>query len=223
MQNGNTVFGVKQPISEPIRISGRARFDRSWLAVRAWLVLCALCAGLPALGWAQDVPKLTVDAAAQRLRSKGYVVMMRHAQTVPGIGDPEHFKLDDCATQRNLSDEGRDQARKLASAFKRAGIRFDFVRSSQWCRCRETARIVFGSDEVWPVLNSTFRNRAEQPDRAKKITEFAQQLSSSHNAILVTHQLMIAPFVGTGVDSSELIAFRFEGGQLKPQFRLQPP
>ncbi len=99
------------------------------------------------------------------------MLMMRHAQTVPGVGDPENFKLGDCDTQRNLSAEGRDQAQRIGGAFARAGVRFDIVRSSQWCRTRETARLAFGADEEWPALNSSFRNRDEQAGRSRQIID----------------------------------------------------
>ena len=81
------------------------------------------------------------------------VVAFRHAQA-PGTFDPPNFRLGDCGTQRNLSDEGRAQARRLGQWFQRQDLRPSRVRSSPWCRCMDTATLAFGNAESWPALGS---------------------------------------------------------------------
>src|SRR5690606_8860558 len=71
------------------------------------------------------------------LRSGGNIVLIRHAATEPGIGDPADFREDDCSTQRNLSEAGRDDARRMGEALRAAGVPIAAVRSSRWCRCLE--------------------------------------------------------------------------------------
>lgn len=171
----------------------------------------------------QPVPRKTLGEVAGQLRGKGHVYMMRHAQTEPGMGDPENFRIGDCSTQRNLAESGRQQAARIGQMFREAGIVFDRVRSSQWCRCRETARLAFGADEEWPVLNSSFRNRSEQPARSREISDYARQLNPQHNIMLVTHQLTITPLVGGWVDSAEIVVFRHDGQRLVPLYRITPP
>jgi hypothetical protein len=97
-----------------------------------------------------------------RLREgTGYVVLLRHAQTVAGTGDPPGFRLEDCATQRNLSAEGREQATRIGQAFKRQNVNVVQVLSSQYCRCLETARLMnVGTVEPAPILNSIFEDRS---------------------------------------------------------------
>jgi phosphohistidine phosphatase SixA len=63
---------------------------------------------------------------------------MRHAVTTPGVGDPAGFRLDDCSTQRNLTDAGREDARRVGGTFRTRGIPVGRVLSSPWCRCLET-------------------------------------------------------------------------------------
>ncbi|HYW55455.1 MAG TPA: histidine phosphatase family protein [Polaromonas sp.] len=70
----------------------------------------------------------------------GAIVLFRHA-TAPGVGDPAEFKLNVCATQRNLDDKGRAEARKLGEQFRSRKIAVGAVLTSQWCRTRETARL----------------------------------------------------------------------------------
>ena len=74
---------------------------------------------------------------------KGYVLLLRHT-LAPGVGDPENFKLNDCATQRNLSEVGRQDAKEVGEWLKRREIRIFRVESSRWCRAKET--ISFGDN-----------------------------------------------------------------------------
>src|SRR5437870_4371280 len=97
------------------------------------------------------------DAAAwERLRHGAYVILMRHASTEAGQGDPKDFRLGDCSTQRNLSETGREEARRVGERFRRERIRVHKVYTSPWCRCRETAMLAFGQAEDWEPLSSTF-------------------------------------------------------------------
>lgn len=170
-----------------------------------------------------EVPRQSLEQAAPRLRQKGYVLMMRHGQTEPGVGDPENFKLGDCSTQRNLAESGREQSRRVGQGLAQAGVVIDAVRTSQWCRCIETARLAFGRADEWPVLNSTFRDRDLQAERGRQIIEYARGLAPGQNVMLVTHQLTITPLVGGWVDSAEIVAFKVEGARLVPKFRITPP
>ena len=99
------------------------------------------------------------------LREGGCVVLMRHAQTDPGVGDPPNFKLGECSTQRNLSEAGREQARRVGAAFMRERVKLDQVRSSAWCRCVDTAMLAFGQNTVWTPINSFFGSSGGQDDR----------------------------------------------------------
>ena len=80
------------------------------------------------------------------LKGGGQVVLMRHAVTTPGVGDPPGMRLDDCPSQRNLTDEGRRHARRTGDTFRERGAVVDRLLASPWCRCLETARLAFGTD-----------------------------------------------------------------------------
>jgi hypothetical protein len=103
-------------------------------------------------------PAGATEAAWQALRGGGVVALMRHARA-PGVGDPPGFRLEDCATQRNLSAEGRDQARRIGEAFRAQGVAVARVLSSRWCRALDTARLAFGTVEPFPPLDSFFSER----------------------------------------------------------------
>ena len=127
----------------------------------------------------------------------GLVVMLRHA-IAPGTGDPPGFQLANCATQRNLSAEGRQQAKRIGNAFRQRRITIASLRSSQWCRCLETAKLMnLGPVEPTPALNSFFQT----PDREAAQTAALRQLIRNHRAtsgvmLLVTHQVNITALTG---------------------------
>ena len=104
---------------------------------------------------------------ATLLRKGGCVALMRHAETVPGVGDPPEFKLDDCRTQRNLSTAGQQDARRIGAWFKQNKLKPRAVLSSAWCRCKDTADLAFAQHTVWPALNSVFNDRAQLPDQSE--------------------------------------------------------
>lgn len=101
-------------------------------------LLIALLLALPGAAASAD------EAAWAALARGGQVVLVRHAATTPGAGDPPGFRLEDCATQRNLSQAGRREARRLGEAFRSRGVRVARVLSSPWCRCLESAELAFG-------------------------------------------------------------------------------
>src|SRR5688572_17565050 len=109
---------------------------RDWRASAVCSVFLALLS-LPSTALADE-------ALWSLLKKGGQVVLMRHAVTTPGVGDPPGFRLDDCSTQRNLTDAGRQDARRVGAAFRARNIVVESVYSSPWCRCVETANLAFG-------------------------------------------------------------------------------
>lgn len=91
------------------------------------------------------------------LRGDGYVALIRHASAPGPVGDPVDYKLDNCATQRNLSEQGRADARALGERFRARQVKIGKVISSQWCRCRQTAELMnIGPVEDAPNFNNAF-------------------------------------------------------------------
>ena len=151
---------------------------------------------------AQDV------AAWAALARGGHVALMRHA-LAPGIGDPADFRLGDCTTQRNLSEAGREQARRIGERFRERGIEVSEVRSSRWCRCRETARLLGLGDVVpAPALDSFFRDRSTAERQTDAIRALIRGWKGEGNLVLVTHQVNITALVGDVVGSGEIVVVR---------------
>ena len=167
--------------------------------------ILGLALGAPLLARAQGTAE-AADFWAQ-LRQGGNVLLMRHAQTEPGIGDPPNFRIGDCSTQRNLSEAGREQSRRVAAAFQREKIVLDEVRSSAWCRCVDTAELAFGRHTVWSPINSFF----QQDGRETQTREVLQTLRSHQaprNLVLVTHQVNISALTGSFAAMGEMLLTR---------------
>lgn len=166
------------------------------------LLLCALLMSvhLPA----------RADAVADAIRKGGVALLMRHA-TAPGGGDPPGFRLDDCSTQRNLSEEGRAEARRIGSHLKKLGLQSGEVLSSQWCRCRETASLAFGSYQDWPMLNSFFSDRSTEPkQKAAVVNRISQIKPGQRPLVLVTHQVIVTSVTGIFPQSGEVVVVAHE-------------
>jgi len=164
---------------------------RRSLCVLSGLAGLALRPGLVSATFA--APDATLWPALAR---GGHVVLMRHALTEPGIGDPPGFLLSDCATQRNLSEVGRGQASAIGAAFARYRVPVGRVLSSRWCRCLDTARLAFGRVESHPPLDSFFADRSREADAAVALRALTATRPNDGNLVLVTHQVNITAFTG---------------------------
>jgi phosphohistidine phosphatase SixA len=159
-------------------------------------------AGLALLPW-MGARAAEDDAFARAVRDGRCAVVFRHAQTVPGIGDPAGFDLATCSTQRNLGDEGRTQARRIGQWFVAQRLKPLAVRSSAWCRCQETARLAFGTVEVLPPLNSTFDDAALSPAATARLREALRVIPAPGFEVWVTHQVNISALTGRFAASGE--------------------
>ena len=139
-----------------------------------------------------------------RLKAGGHILMIRHA-LAPGNGDPPNFKIGDCATQRNLDDTGRDQARSIGVWLRNNGVTSARVYSSQWCRCLETARLLnLGPVQELAALNSFYERTQDRGPNLKALNDFiSQQPVKGELIVLVTHFVTISGIAGTGVSSGE--------------------
>lgn len=172
----------------------------------AWLRACAVVAVAFALLGAAPGLHAEDDAALwNALRSGGHVALLRHA-IAPGTGDPPEFALRDCATQRNLSDEGRDQAARIGARFRENGIPTARVFSSQWCRCLETARLLdLGPVQELPFLNSFFRRYERRDPQTNEIREWLSRQDFDAPTVLVTHQVNVSALTGTYLAEGTLV------------------
>ncbi|MEQ9556408.1 MAG: histidine phosphatase family protein [Rhodospirillales bacterium] len=144
------------------------------------------------------------------LSAGGHFAMVRHA-LAPGGGDPKEFTLDDCATQRNLNDAGRAQARRVGDTFRAGGITQARVFTSQWCRCRDTAAgMALGPVVDLPFLNSFHRTPKLKDERLAGLRKWLAEQPLDQPTVLVTHFTVISGLVDAGPRPGETVIVRRE-------------
>ena len=137
----------------------------------------------------------------------GKIIFIRHA-LAPGGGDPAGFKIDDCKTQRNLNKAGIKQSKKIGKLFKKNKVPIDQVLSSQWCRCKDTAKYAFGKYKEFTALNSTFKSsyNKNEAKQLKEIYNFVGKWNGKgKNLILITHFSIITAVTNAIPSSGEIV------------------
>jgi phosphohistidine phosphatase SixA len=173
------------------------------------ILLLALLLPAPAPGRA-DTDTLLWAA----LKNGDHVALIRHA-LAPGTDDPPEFRLDDCSTQRNLSEAGREQARSIGARFREHGVENVVIYSSQWCRCLETARLLdLGKVIPFPGLNSFFRDRSREALQSAEVRALVKKRPRGASLVLVTHQVNIIALSGVPPQSGEIVVLRPDGENL---------
>jgi phosphohistidine phosphatase SixA len=176
------------------------------------------------LGFCGTVQVAGADDAAdawKALRAGGHVALMRHADAPGGVGDPPGFSVDDCATQRNLSEKGRVDAEKIGSRLKGEGIAFEKILSSPWCRCIDTAKLMnLGTVET----EATFGNVVVLKDQRQTLTAGARALiaqwTAGGNLLVVTHGANIQALTGVWLASGEIVVVKGGSDRNEPVGRL---
>jgi phosphohistidine phosphatase SixA len=155
----------------------------------------------------------TVAAAAatepvwEALRAPGSVVILRHSHA-PGGFDPPNARLDDCATQRNLDDDGRAQARRIGEAFTQHGIAVGTVLSSPRCRCLDTGRLAFGRAEAWNVLQGSLNDSALRRTLVGEIRRRIAEHREGPPLVLVTHGSVVSDLTGLDIRMGAFVVLR---------------
>tara|TARA_B100000401_G_C52762808_1_gene699091 strand:+ start:266 stop:823 length:558 start_codon:yes stop_codon:yes gene_type:complete len=141
-----------------------------------------------------------------QLEEGGKLIFIRHAYA-PGSGDPDNFNLNDCSTQRNLSEDGKKQAQLIGVFFKENKIKIDKILSSEWCRCKETAFIAFEDFETKDFLNSFYSIKfaKNKKTQVKNLKKYVNKWNNKKNLILVTHYVVISEVLNYAPGSGEII------------------
>ena len=172
--------------------------------------ICIFC--LIAFNASGDSPELTLAEYAKT--PFGNVLFLRHA-FAPGMdanGRPDKFKIDDCATQRNLDSIGIDQATLIGNRFITNGIKFGIIYSSQWCRCLETAQLLDLGEVTREVsLNSGFGGLFNLDESVASLRIMLESLKHEEELVLmVTHRNVISAITGVDVKSGGAVAYNIK-------------
>jgi phosphohistidine phosphatase SixA len=166
---------------------------------------------LAALLLAVALPVYGADELWDLLRAGGQVVLIRHTLTTPGAGDPDGFRLEDCSTQRNLSEEGRGHAKRIGEAFRLHRIPVDRVLTSPWCRCVETASLAFGKAEISSALSNLFGRSENRQKQVDELTALVGEPRAGGNLVLVTHGSTVLALTRVPVSMGEIMVLTPHG------------
>lgn len=189
----------------------------------AWRISTGLAVAMGLTGML--APASADEAAAwAALRQGGHAALMRHADAPGGAGDPPGFRLDDCRTQRNLSDKGRAESKAVGERLKIEGVKVGQVLSSPWCRCLETAQLL----EVGPVeVAATFSNAFVLSDRRQALTAGAatiiREWTGPGTLLIVTHGANIQALTGSNPASGDLVVVARSDAGLREVGRIPVP
>ena len=149
-----------------------------------------------------DSKKTIID----ELQQGGKLIFIRHAYA-PGGGDPDNFNINDCSTQRNLNDKGKDQSKKIGNFFRENNILLENIYSSEWCRCKETALIAFKNFEKKGFLNSFFSEKfaKNKNNQIKELKKFIKDWNGKQNLVFVTHYVVISEILNYASSSGEIV------------------
>jgi phosphohistidine phosphatase SixA len=150
--------------------------------------------------------ELAIWDQLQGTNPKGYVLLMRHA-LAPGVGDPENFVVNDCSTQRNLNEEGRQDARDIGSWLERRDVKILRVETSRWCRAKETAQLLnVRKVRLNKNLDSLFQDESDWATHPQ--TKNVQKRILDHRnkrglLVFVGHFVNFQAVAGVSLDSGE--------------------
>ena len=146
------------------------------------------------------------DQTINILKKGGNLIFIRHAYA-PGGGDPENFNINNCDTQRNLNDDGRKQSVKIGNFFLFNEIPIAEVLSSNWCRCKDTAKLAFKNYKTVNFLNSFFSSKFAQnrEPQMKDLKSYIKNWDGNKNLVLVTHYVVITEALGYAPSSGEIV------------------
>ena len=148
----------------------------------------------------------SIEEILPSLKEGGKIIFIRHA-LAPGNGDPENFKLNDCSTQRNLSQRGIEQSKFIGKIFFKNQIKIENVYSSEWCRCKDTAKFAFKNYQTFSPLNSFYdiRFAANEKGQINQLNEFIQKWNGKENLVFITHFVVISSLLNIGTSSGEIV------------------
>ena len=140
------------------------------------------------------------------LSEGGKLIFIRHAYA-PGGGDPDNFDISNCVSQRNLNKEGIEQAKTIGKFFLKNHMEHNLVLSSEWCRCKQTAKYAFKNYKTKSFLNSFFNQKFahKKTNQIKELKEYIKKWNGKGNLIFVTHYVVISEILNLSVSSGEIV------------------
>jgi phosphohistidine phosphatase SixA len=160
------------------------------------------------------------------LKKPGHIVLLRHSNAPESPPDADKVDFKNCATQRNLDDAGRAQARRIGNEFRKHGITRVRLVSSQYCRARETAKLTgLGPVQDLPALNQVYlADLGGMKETAKKSRQFMRTILAKQMTMIVSHVSNIQSIAGVVLSSGEMAVVHIDlSGSVAVDGRIKVP
>ena len=169
-------------------------------------------ASLVLLACALAQPSQAADEFWPAVKKPGAIVLLRHSYSPEAPPDTDLTNLKNCATQRNLDDTGRAQARRIGDEFRKNGIKRLVIHSSRYCRALDTAKLLnLGPVKELAVLNQEFLAKPfALREAADKSKQFMKALPAKQITLLVSHVSNIQAITGVNLTSGEMAVVRID-------------
>lgn len=175
----------------------------------AWVLVVGSC---PAMGAASE-HDVQAQATWQALIRGGHTLVFRHSIDEPGNGDPHPlYRFGDCTHQRQLVPEGRAKAKRVGRLLRERGVRIGEVLSSEWCRARDSAQLMFGRHQTRAALNVMNPQTNPHMDATRQSADVTARIAAHQGAeslVLVTHLLDIQPLLGESPAKGDAVVVRW--------------
>lgn len=162
---------------------------------------------------------------ASNLHDGQHILLMRHADA-PGYGDPKNYLISQCATQRNLGEFGRKQAKVIGDWLSSQGVDQAKIYSSAWCRCVDTATLLNkGAVKKEASLGSFFDDMSQAKKQTDELTKFISTERKQYPKtpiIMVTHHVNIQSFTGKVVNSGDMVLVKVNSSGQALSHKLYP-
>jgi len=167
------------------------------------------------------IPAAATEAGWALLRNGGQVVLLVHANA-PGTGEPANFEIGNCRTQRNLSERGRQQARKIGALIAARSEPVEQIYSSRYCRALDTVQLAFGTGEIIELAALDPLGTDPEADEAAhdEVLKLIREYSGSGNLLLVTHRENVTAWTGIKPREAEAIIVVPDGVTLRSTGRI---
>ena len=160
------------------------------------------------------------------LKKPGHMVLLRHANSPESPPDAAPVDFKNCATQRNLDEAGRAQARRVGEAFRKHGIKSARLVSSQYCRAMETAKLTrLGPVQPLPALNQIYlADLSGMRETAEETRKFMKTIPAKQLTVLVSHVSNILSIAGVNLSSGEMAVVHIDAaGAIVLEGRIMVP
>ena len=161
------------------------------------------------------------------LQSGGHIMYMRHEKTIRKNKQRDSVAIDfsQCESQRNLSEQGIESAQNTGKLLKQLTIPVGAVKSSPYCRAKDTAALIYGDYEIDEKLAFSIAKEEAESDMLGKYLKTSMLASNDRikNTVFVGHTANLKDGLGVWPKpEGVVVVFKKEGDKIIYKGMIKP-